>query len=275
MENKLFSNSYFQDSFRVSPSRAASSESGVLSRHSFFRSNSSPPPPHRQSPLPQRRQSPLTSSSLRSSSSPPPPPAAHNLQRTDSDPQTLAGPVPVSSPTLVPKSRASLDQVSSPEDVPGPSILKNSLDHSVILPPTDDNNKIPTKSILKTDTNNHKSHDQSSSSIKYQVTEAECSSSSSTEDLAHNFSDVIIDPVPGQGRRSAPETPSKRVVTSGGSSGARSSSVSSGQQCPPLAPESLNISAADGDLASKLAKLAVEADCIKQKMSDNRVTASR
>ena len=269
----MFSNSYFQDSFRVSPSRAASSESGVLSRHSFFRSNSSPPPPHRQSPLPQRRHSPLTSSSLRSSSSPPPP-AAHSLQRTDSDPQTLAGPVPVSSPTLVPKSRASLDQVSSPEDVPGPSILKNSLDHSVILPPTDDNNKIPTKSILKTD-NNHKSNDQSSSSIKYQVTEAECSSSSSTEDLAHNFSDVIIDPLPGQGRRSAPETPSKRVVTSGGCSGARSSSVSSGQQCPPLAPESLNISAADGDLASKLAKLAVEADCIKQKMSDNRVTGSR
>ena len=31
------------------------------------------------------------------------------------------------------------------------------------------------------------------------------SSSSSNEDLARNFSDVIIDPVPGQGRRSAPE----------------------------------------------------------------------
>ena len=33
------------------------------------------------------------------------------------------------------------------------------------------------------------------------------------------------------------------------------------------APQSLNISA-DGDLASKLARLAGEADCIKQKMSD-------
>ena len=32
-------------------------------------------------------------------------------------------------------------------------------------------------------------------------------------------------------------------------------------------PQSLNISA-DGDLASKLARLAGEADCIKQKMSD-------
>ena len=32
-------------------------------------------------------------------------------------------------------------------------------------------------------------------------------------------------------------------------------------------PQSLNISA-DGDLASKLARLAGEADCIKQKLSD-------
>ena len=41
-----------------------------------------------------------------------------------------------------------------------------------------------------------------------------------------------------------------------------------------LPAQSLNISAADGDLASKLARLAGEADTIKQKMSDGKITAS-
>jgi hypothetical protein len=109
--------------------------------------------------------------------------------------------------------------------------------------------KTPTKSILKPDSNVRAKTD-----LDYEAQAV--SSGSSTEDLARSFTDVIIDPLPGHGRRSAPETPFKKL--NGRVSGVSSSS---------LTPQSLNISA-DGDLASKLARLAGEADCIKQKMSD-------
>jgi len=85
------------------------------------------------------------------------------------------------------------------------------------------------------------------------------SSSSSNEDLARNFSDVIIDPVPGQGRRSAPETPIKK---------------SNGTRTPVINPSKVCISA-DGNLASKLAQLAGEAESIKQKMSDVQQTGRK
>ena len=84
---------------------------------------------------------------------------------------------------------------------------------------------------------------------------------------------MIIDPLPGHGRRSAPEVNEKvNIIKKQNSSFLQTpfkklNGRVSGLSSSSLTPQSLNISA-DGDLASKLARLAGEADCIKQKMSD-------
>ena len=115
--------------------------------------------------------------------------------------------VPKSSPTYsrIYQRTPSLDDSSSytkptsrNEEIPG--ILKNSSDPAQNVPLNCDS-KTPTKSILKVDpalggvSRTSKSEDAVETG----------SSSSSTEDLARSFTDVIIDPLPGQGRRSAPE----------------------------------------------------------------------
>ena len=89
----------------------------------------------------------------------------------------------------------------SGEDIPG--ILKNPLETAQTVPLSLSDPKTPTKSILKLDTNVRTKTEDS-----FDVAEA-VSSSSSTEDLARSFTDVIIDPLPGHGRRSAPEVRNK------------------------------------------------------------------
>ena len=85
----------------------------------------------------------------------------------------------------------------SGEDIPG--ILKNPLETAQTVPLSLSDPKTPTKSILKLDTNV-----RTKTELGFDVAEV-VSSSSSTEDLARSFTDVIIDPLPGHGRRSAPE----------------------------------------------------------------------
>ena len=132
--------------------------------------------------------------------------------------------------------------------------------------------KTPTKSILKPDSNVRAKTD-----LDYEALAV--SSGSSTEDLARSFTDVIIDPLPGHGRRSAPEVNEKvNIIKKQNSSFLQTpfkklNGQVSGVSSSSLTPQSLNISA-DGDLASKLARLAGEADCIKQKMSDGRLPSS-
>ena len=193
----------------VSLSLFSGSHSGAQSTSSF-----SPPASSvsRQSPLPRRRpvitanpqnptRKPLTSPPP-SVSSPSPLPPSPSL---DSDP-VIPGPVSLSSPTLTKKNkRRSQDSGSfqtfsdtpSVEDIPG--ILKNPSDSAQTVPLSLSDPKTPTKSILKPDFNVRAKNDPG-----LEVAEA-ASSSSSTEDLARSFTDVIIDPLPGHGRRSAPE----------------------------------------------------------------------
>ena len=165
-----------------------------------------------------------------------------------SPPLPLSSSHPVSSPTLPRFSQkfSSKDGAanSSIEDIPG--ILKNSVELAQHVPCSVDTK---VKSILKQNSNGGP---QLKSDLSYEAV----SSSSSNEDLARSFPGVIIDPLPGLGRRSAPETPLKKPQQRLGQG-----------PSPNIPPQSLNISA-DGDLASKLARLAGEADCIKQKMSD-------
>ena len=127
-------------------------------------------------------------------------------QSLDSDP-LLPGPVSLSSPTLSKRNKRRRSQDSgsfqilsdtpSVEDIPG--ILKNPSDSAQTVPLNLNDPKTPTKSILKPDFNVRAKTD-----LGFDVAEA-MSSSSSTEDLARSFTDVIIDPLPGHGRRSAPE----------------------------------------------------------------------
>ena len=101
-------------------------------------------------------------------------------------------------PSLDDSSTYTTKPTSSIEEIPG--ILKNSSEPAQNVPLICDS-KTPTKSILKVDnvvgglSRKEKSEDAVETA----------SSSSSTEDLARSFTDVIIDPLPGQGRRSAPE----------------------------------------------------------------------
>ena len=179
----------------------------------------SPPTPSvsRQSPLLRRRpviaaspQIPTRRSLISpppSVSSPSPLPPSPALEPEPAVP----GLVSPSSPTLSKKiqRRPSHDSGSfqifsdtpSSEDIPG--ILKNPSETAQTVPLSFSDPKTPTKSILKLDTNVRTKTD-----LGFEVAEA-VSSSSSTEDLARSFTDVIIDPLPGQGRRSAPEVRNK------------------------------------------------------------------
>ena len=152
---------------------------------------------------------------------------------------------PVSSPTLPRFSQKYPPDGLNTEDIPA-GILKNTSELAQTVPCSVDTK---VKSILKQDSNGGP---QLKSDLSYEAV----SSSSSNEDLARSFPGVIIDPLPGLGRRSAPETPLKKPAPRPGQG-----------PSPNIPPHSLNISA-DGDLASKLARLAGEADCIKQKLSD-------
>ena len=198
-------------------------------RSSSWRSNSSPPPqrssspPHqRQSPLPRRKFShPVPASSPSGPHQSFPSPSATSPTQTPSPPvleSASRGPIPISSPTLKRYSSRSpsFDSIlrssrsSSIEDIHG--ILKN-FDGSVYEQaqgvPSSSEQKTPTKSILKIDSVEDPTPTKSvlKKDPSYEAPAARHlpSSSSSNEDLARNFSDVIIDPVPGQGRRSAPE----------------------------------------------------------------------
>ena len=167
----------------------------------------SPPSPSasEQSPLSRWRpvitashQNPTRKSPFTSPSTLPPSP--------DSDLVTFE-PVSLSSPPISKKSWKSRSQDSgsfqifsdntSVEDIPG--ILKNPSESSQTVPLSLNDPKAPTKSILKSDSNVRAKTD-----FGYGGAE-DISSSSSTEDLARSFTDVIIDPLPGHGRRSAPE----------------------------------------------------------------------
>ena len=192
-----------QDSARASP--AESRDPGTTT--SLFprsRSVSSPPPaPGPRPPAP----APCSPALRRSLSSPPPslPPSLPPAPDPD-----LPAPFPLGSPALsrIAQRRQSQDSCSYPhsssasvEDIPG--ILKNSSDAAASVPSQPDC-RTPTKSILKVDgvtTSASAPAPASRSALSYEAV----SSSSSTEDLARSFTDVIIDPLPSKGRRSAPE----------------------------------------------------------------------
>ena len=189
-----------QDSVRASPAEAPDPAT-TTSLFPRSRSVSSPPPPAPgpRTPAP----APCSPAPRRSLSSPPPslPPSLPPAPAPD-----LPGPFPLGSPALsrLAQRRQSQDSCSYPhsssasvEDIPG--ILKNSSDAAPSVPSQPDC-RTPTKSILKVD-GVVASASASRSALSYEAV----SSSSSTEDLARSFTDVIIDPLPSKGRRSAPE----------------------------------------------------------------------
>ena len=120
--------------------------------------------------------------------------------------ESYQGPIPLASPILSRSNKShdsSYSNSPSIEDIPG--ILKNISEPVLTVPCTVTDSKVPTKSILKVDkVENVLSAPTQQEATVYEI----ASSSSSSEDLApaaRSFSDVIIDPLPGQGRRSAPE----------------------------------------------------------------------
>jgi len=141
--------------------------------------------------------------------------------------------------------------------VPKKSILKyDSVDESFLTSilktdslddPASKSSEGPARGVLKKDPSYERS-------VSNPPLHRRHSSSSSNDDVARSFTDVVIDPIPGQGRKSAPETPVKR----GG-----------GSRTPVIPPSSVRMTA-DGDLAGKLAKLSTQADNIKQKMEEKQ-----
>jgi len=252
------------------------SRSPNRNRPASWRSNSSPPPlppsppPTRHSPPPRRKfSSPVPSRPL---VSPPPnlPPSPASLEpsspvlrrRKSSSPQGesgilrnvasghSSGILNVKENILGSSFKSEPTPVTSELKTPKKSILKkDSVDDKII-------SDHQARGVLKKDTSYEGSLSRNGS-----IGSKLSSSSSSNEDLAQTFSDVIIDPVPGLGRRSAPETPIKRVF--------------SRTDRPGLVHQGSVKISADGNLASKLAHLAGQADNFKQQQMAEQGTSMK